>query len=105
MNILWGNSVLCSKLFSSYGLFPPMEMETETDPCTDSFPDRYIVLCRTFSTGTEMETETETFPDGYCTHFRDGSPSLEQISVPVLLYFNKGIGIRLHTSGKTCLVQ
>ena len=47
------------------------------DPCTESFPDRYILLCRTFSTGTEMETETETetFPDGYCTHFRDRSPS------------------------------
>ena len=30
---------------------------------------------------------------------RDRSPS------PILLYFNKGIGIRLHTSGKTCLVQ
>ena len=62
----------------------------ETDPCTESFPDHYIVLCRTFSTGTEMETET--FPDGYCTHFRDRSPSqfyyilirgLESISVPV----------------------
>ena len=69
------------------GLFPPTETETETDPCTESFPDRYIVLCRTFSTGTEMETEMETeiFPDGYCTHFRDGSPSQGHISVPVLL--------------------
>ena len=57
-----------------------------------SFPDRYIVLCRTFSTCMEMETETETetFPDGYCTHFRDRSPSQGQISVPILLYFNKG---------------
>ena len=84
-----------------YGLFPPTE--TETDPCTESFPDRYIVLCRTFSTGTEIETET--FPDSYCTHFRDRSPSQGQISVAILLYFNKGIGIRLQTSGKTCLVQ
>ena len=83
------------------GLFPPME--TETDPCTESFPDHYIVLCRTFSTGTE--TETETFPGHYCTHFRDGSPSQGQISVPILLYFNKGIGIRLRTSAKTCIVQ
>ena len=93
--------------FNSYGLFPPTETETETDPCTESFPDCYIVLCRTFSTGTEMETEmeTKTFPDGYCTHFRDGSPSWGQISVPILLYINKVIGIDLHTSGKTCLVQ
>ena len=74
-------------MLPNYGLFPP----TETDPCTESFPDRYIVLCRTFSTGTE--TETETFPDRYCKHFRDGSPSQGQISIPILLYFNKGIGI------------
>ena len=93
-----------------YGLFPPMETETETDPCTESFPDHYIVLCRTFSTGTEMgtETEMETFPDHYCTHFTDGSTSQEQISIPILLYFNnfnKGIGICLCTSAKTCIVQ
>ena len=78
------------KILFSNGLFPPTEKETDTDPCTESFPDRYIVLCRTLSTG--MEMETETFPDGYCTHFRDGSPSqfyyilirgLESISVPV----------------------
>ena len=54
-----------------YGLFPPTETET------DSFPDGYIVLCRTFSTGSDPDTDPcmETFPDGYCTHFRDGSPS------------------------------
>ena len=42
----------------------------------------------------ETEMETETFPDGYCTHFRDRSPPKGQISVPILLYFNKGIGIQ-----------
>ena len=93
---------ICTPPF--HGLFPPTEMETETDPCTESFPDRYIVLCRTFSTGTETEMETETFPDSYCTHFRDRSLSQGQISIPILLYFNKGIGIHLSTSGKTCLV-
>ena len=70
------------------GLFPP----TETDPWPESFPDCYIELCGTFSTGTETEMDTETFPDGYCTHFRDRSLSqfyyilirgLESISVPV----------------------
>ena len=66
----------------------------ETDPCMESFPDRYIVLCRTFSTGTETVTDPcmETFPDRYCTHFRDRSLSafyyilirgLESVSVPV----------------------
>ena len=67
------------------GLFPP----TETDPCRESFPDCYIVLCRTFYTGMETEMDTETLSDGYCTHFRDRS-------VPILLYFNKGIGIHLY---------
>ena len=54
-------------------LFPP----TETDPCTEGFPDSYIVLCRNFSAGTDLDSDpcTETFPDGYCTHFRDGDPS------------------------------
>ena len=45
--------------FPYYGLFPPTETETETDPCTENFPACYVALCRTFSTGTEMETETE----------------------------------------------
>ena len=71
----------------------------------ESFPDSYIVLCRTFSTGMETEMEMDTLPDGYCTHFRDRSLSQGQISITILLYFNKGIGICLRTSGKTCLVQ
>ena len=77
---------------NSNGSFPPME--TETDPCMESFTGCYIVLCRTFSTGTEMETDPcmETFPDHYHIHFRDRSLSqfyyilmngLESISVPV----------------------
>ena len=54
-----------------YGLFPPTEMEM------DSFPNGYIVLSRTFSTESDpdMDPCMETFPDGYCTHFRDGSLS------------------------------
>ena len=52
-----------------------------------------------------MDPYMETFPDHYCTHFREGSLSQGQISVPILLYFNKGIGICLRTSGKTCLVH
>ena len=79
--------------FNNYGLFPPTETEMETDSQTDSKPDRYIVLCTTFSTGTEMETETETetFPDGYCTHFKDGSPSQGQISIPIPYIWIRGL--------------
>ena len=68
-----------------YGLFPPMEMDLDSDLDSDSFPDGYIVLCRTFSTGSDMDSDpcTESFLNGYCTHFRDGSPSQGQISIPI----------------------
>ena len=54
-----------------------METETEMEMEMDSKPDGYIVLCTTFSTNSDADMDpcTETFPDGYCTHFRDGSPS------------------------------
>ena len=71
------------------GLFPPTETEMETD----SFPNGYIVLCRTFSTGSDPDTDPcmETFPDGYCTHFRDGSPSqtsLHEIQLYLFICFS-----------------
>ena len=36
-----------------------------------------FVLCTTFSTGLDSDSDpcTDSFPNGYCTHFRDGSPS------------------------------
>ena len=51
------------------GSFPP----TETD--SDSKSYRYIVLCTTFSTGLDSDPCMDNLPTGYCTHFRDGSPS------------------------------
>ena len=46
---------------------------------------RYIVLCTTFSTGTDSDSDpcTDSFLNGYCTHFRDGSPSQGSESVSV----------------------
>ena len=60
-----------------------MEMDTDSTPCTEGFPDSYIVLCRNFSTGTDLDSDpcTEIFPDGYCTHLgmdlrpRDPNPN------------------------------
>ena len=85
-NYFWGKLILWCVVFISItfvtrfinvsnGLFPPTETETEME--TDSKPDGYIVLCRTFSTDSDLDTDPcmETFPDGYCTHFRDRSPS------------------------------
>ena len=63
---------------SLYGLFPP------TDSDSDSKPYRYIVLCTTFSTGSDLDPCMDSFPNGYCTHFRDGSPSQGQISITII---------------------
>ena len=67
----------------SNGLFPPMDSDSDSD--SDSKPDGYIVLCRTFSTGLDLDLDPcmESFPNGYCTHFRDGSLSQGQISIPI----------------------
>ena len=56
------------------GLFPPKEMDSDSY----SFPDGYIVLCRTFSTGSDSDLDPcmESFLNGYYTHFRDRSLSL-----------------------------
>ena len=68
------------------GLFPP----TETDADSDSKPYRYIVLCTTFSTGMDSDSDPcmESFPDGYCTHLGTEihlHTAQGQISVPILL--------------------
>ena len=68
---------------SSNGSFPPTEMDSDSD--SDSKPYRYIVLCTTFSTASDSDSDpcTDSFPNGYCTHFRDGSPSQGSESVSV----------------------
>ena len=60
-------------VYCVYGSFPP----TKTVSDSNSKPYRYIVLCTTFSTGSDLDSDpcTDSFPNGYCTHFRDGSPS------------------------------
>ena len=61
-------------------------MDSDSGSDSDSFPNGYIVLCRTFSTGLDSDLDPcmESLPNGYCTHFRDGSLSRGQISVPIL---------------------
>ena len=75
------------------------------DSDSDSKPDGYIVPCRTFSTGSDSDPCMESFPNSYCTHFRDGSPSQGQISVPIPYILNLEIRVRIRTSGKICIVQ
>ena len=64
-------------IFSYYGSFPPTETDSDLDSDSDSKPSRYIVLCTTFSTGTDSDSDPcmDSFLNGYCTHFRDRSPS------------------------------
>ena len=59
----------------SYGSFPPTETDSDSDLDSDSKPYHYIVLCTTFSTGSDSDPCMESFLNGYCTHFRDGSLS------------------------------
>ena len=64
-----------SKNHMCNGSFPPTKMDSDSD--SDSKPYRYIVLCTTFSTGSDSDSDpcTDSFPNGYCTHFKNGSPS------------------------------
>ena len=58
------------------GSFPPMETDSDLDSDSDYKPYHYIVLCTTFSTGSDSDSDPcmDSFPNGYCTHFRDRSP-------------------------------
>ena len=70
-------------MIKSNGSFPPTETDSDLD--SDSKSYRYIVLCATFSTGSDSHLDPcmESFPNGYCTHFRDGSLSPESESESV----------------------
>ena len=52
--------------------------DSDSDPDSDSKPDGYIVLCRNIPIGSDPDPDpcTESFPNHYCTHFRDRSLSL-----------------------------
>ena len=68
---------------------------SDSDSDSDFNSNGYIVLCRSFHTGSDsnLDSYLDGFPNGYCTHFRDRSPSRGQISIPILLYFNQGIRV------------
>ena len=76
---------MCTKMpwLSCNGLFPPTETDTDSTPCTEGFPDSYIVLCRNFSTSMDLGLDpcTEIFPDGYCTHSLSQGSESESVSV------------------------
>ena len=63
----------------------------------NSKPNGYVVLCRSFLIGLDPDLNpySDGFPNGYCTYFRDRSLSQGQMSIPILLYFNQGIRVRI----------
>ena len=67
-------------------------MEMDSDSHLDSKPYRYIVLCTIFPTGLDSDLDPcmDSFLNGYCTHFRDGSPSQGQISIPIPYIWIRG---------------
>ena len=62
-----------------YRLFTLADSDSDSDWDSDSKPYHYIVLCRSFHIGLDLDLDLDSysdgFPSGYCTHFRDGSPS------------------------------
>ena len=72
MDTFW---LITSAVSGAYGSFPPMETDSDSD--SDYKPYRYIVLCTTFSAGSDWDSDPHrnSLPNGHCTHFRDGSPS------------------------------
>ena len=60
--------------------------DSDSDPDSDSKSNGDIVLCRNIHIGSDPDPDpcTESFPNRYCTHFRDRYLSQGQISVPIL---------------------
>ena len=52
--------------------------DSDSDSDSDSKPDGYIALCRNIHIGSDPDPDPckESFPNRYCTHFRDRYPSL-----------------------------
>ena len=67
---------------------------TETDSDSDPKPYHYIVLCTSFSTGLDSDSDPcmDSFSNGYCIHFRDGSPSQGSESESVSVGGNEPLG-------------
>ena len=92
---------------SHYGLFTLPDTGSDSDSDLDSKPDGYIVLCRSFHIGSDPDLDpcTESFPNHYCTHFRNRYLSQGQMSIPI-----PHISIRGSESGSEpmwnfCIVQ
>ena len=59
------------------GLFTLPDSDSDLDLDSDSKLDGYIVPCKSFHIGSDLDPEPylDGFPNGFYTHFRDGSLS------------------------------
>ena len=87
-----------SPAYSSFTL-PDSDLDSGSD--SDSKPDGYIVLCRNIHIGSDPDPCTESFPNCYCTHFRERYISIPGTDVcPYSIHFNQGIRVQIRTNVK-----
>ena len=96
-----------SKIISEFNLNMSNGLFTLPDSDSDSKPYGYIVLCRSFHIGSypHLDPCTESFPNCYCTHFRDRYLSWGQISVPIPYISIRGSESGSEPMWNFCIVQ
>ena len=97
--LIYTSSVTTS--IQAIGLFPLPDSDSDSD----SKPNGYIVLYRSFSSAQTRIPIQIPFLNGYCTHFRDGSLSQGQISIPITYISIRGSESESEPVEKFCIVQ
>ena len=82
-------------------------LDSDPDSDLDSKPDGYIVLCRNIHIGSDLDSDlcTESFPNHYCTQFRDRYLSWGQISIPIPYISIRGSESGSEPMSNFCIVQ
>ena len=88
-------------------LIPLPDSDLDLDLDLDSKPYGYTLLCRACfdCTDSYLIQIQIPFPNGYCTHFWDGSPSQGQNSVPITYISIRGSESKSKPMEKSCIVQ
>ena len=76
---------ICLKFpeFSSISCDFPRLFWSVQNSLTFHWLENVFPFSKVFSTGSDSDPCMESFPNSYCTHFRDRSPFQGQISVPI----------------------
>ena len=91
----------------SYDFFTLPDSDLDLDSDLDSKHGGYIILCRACFHCTDLDLIQIRIPfrNGCCIHFRDGSPSQGQISVPITYISIRGSESKSKPMKKSCIVQ